>query len=432
MSQQSRSDAIFAEAKRYIPGGVSSTNRVVNPNLVFTKAEGAYIYDVDGKRYIDYHAAFGPPVLGHAHPEVNDRVHQQLATMDLVGIGVSEIEVELAKKITQHIPSAERVLFANSGSEATYAALRLSRAVTGRRKIVKFQGCYHGWHDAILMNIISPADYLGGQHLISAGMHTGVTDDTIVIPFNDVEVLAQTIEHHADEIAGVILEPVPHNIGCVLPRPEFLQALRALTAEHGIVLIFDEVISGFRHGLGGYQKIVGITPDITTLGKAIANGYPLAAMCGRADLMERASPGGDVFFAGTYNAHPVGVSASLATIEILERSGTYEHLFRLGDRMRSGLQDIVDRLGLAATIAGYGSVYVLYFMEPPIQSYTDLLRNDVDQFVAYRRELIQRGVYELPVNLKRNHVSLAHTEADIDESLQVAEASLRQMLEMTV
>jgi len=423
----SKSQAIFAEALKYIPGGVSSTNRVTEPNLVFTKSQGAYIYDAEGRRYIDYHAGFGPPILGHAHPEVNRRVAETLSQMDLVGIGVSEIEIKLAQKIVQHIPSADKVMFSNSGSEATYYALRVARAATGRQKIVKFQGCYHGWHDAVLMNIITPADKVGQKHPISAGMSTGVVDNTIVLPFNDVEEATQTIEEQGDQIAAVIMEMIPHNIGCVLPRPEFLQTLRKLTQEHRIVLIFDEVITGFRHGLGGYQKVAGVTPDLTTLGKAFANGYPLAALCGNEELMAHCAPEGDVFFAGTYNGHPVGVAAALATIEILERPESYEHMFNLGDQMRAGLQEIANRHGIEATVAGFGSVFLTYFMSGPINNYDDLLRNDVDKFVTYRRKLIERGIYKLPVNLKRNHISLSHTQADIDQTLEAADAVMKEL-----
>lgn len=425
LNTQERSQAMFEEAKQYIPGGVSSANRRVDPNLTFTRAQGAYIYDADGQRYIDYHAAFGPAILGHCHPDVNKRVAEAIENIDLIGVGTGELETQLARKIVQHVPSAEKVMFCNSGSEATYSALRVARAATGRRKLVKFQGCYHGWHDAVAMNVITPAEKVGQRHLLSAGMTPEVVEDTLVLRFNDVEQLTSTIEKHGSEIAAVILEPIPHNIGNVLPRDEFLQALRRLTAEHGIVLIFDEVVTGFRHTLGGYQAVAGVTPDLTTMGKAIANGFPLAALCGRADLMDHCGPDGDVFFAGTFNAHPVGVAASLATVEILERPGSYEHLFGLGERMRNGLSRIAEQHGIEATATGFGSVFVLYFLSPPIDSYDDLLRNDVDAFVRYLRRMIERGVYMLPVNLKRNHISLAHTADDVDATLEAAEAVLK-------
>ena len=426
MASKSKSNLIFEHASQFIPGGVSSSNRLIEPNLVFTEAEGAYITDADGKRYIDYHAAFGPPILGHCHPEVNARVAETVSKLDLVGVGANHLEAELAEKITKHVPSADKVMFCNSGSEATYSALRLARAATGRRKIIKFQGCYHGWHDAILMNVISAPDKLGQKDPISAGMTPEVVDDTLVVSFNDVEGLSQVIQEQGDQIAAVILEPIPHNVGCLLPRPEFLTALRELTQENGIVLIFDEVITGFRHGLGGYQKIVGITPDLTTLGKAIANGYPLAALCGREDLMQLCRPGGKVFFAGTFNAHPMGIAASLATVDILERPESHEHLFGLGQQMRDGLESIYAKHGLETYVTGFGSVFISYFMSGPANDYEDLLRNDVKMFVSHRLKLIENGVYELPVNLKRNHISLAHTQADIAQTLDIVDTVLKE------
>lgn len=422
-----RSQEIYEHARRVIPGGVSSNNRLVEPNLVFTRAEGAYIYDADGKQYVDYHAAFGPPVLGHSNPEVNAKVAAALSHIDLVGVGANEMEVQLADKIIEHVPSAEKVLFANSGSEATFAALRLSRAVTGRSKIIKFQGCYHGHHDAVLMNVISAPDKIGKKDPLSKGMTQEVVDNTLVLPFNDVEEFAQTIQDQGDQIAAVILEPIPHNIGCVMPRPEFLKTLRELTGQKGIVLIFDEVITGFRHGLGGYQKIAGITPDLTSMGKAIANGYPLAAMAGRADLMDHCRPGSDVFFAGTFNAHPVGIAAGLATVEILERPETYEHLFTLGERARAGMKQVAEENHVEITSAGFGSVFVPYFMGGPINNYTDLLRNDTKKELAFRRGMIEQGLYMLPIAMKRNHVSLAHTAQDIDRTIEAADKVLKEI-----
>jgi len=256
-----------------------------------------------------------------------------------------------------------------------------------------------------------------------------VVDATLVCRFNDLEDVERTIREHRGEIAALILEPIPHNIGCVLPKPGFLEGLRELTRQHGILLIFDEVVTGFRHHLGGYQKICGVIPDLTTLGKSMANGYPIAALCGRRELMDRFNthPEGDVFFAGTYNGHPLGCAAALATIEILETQPVHERIFRLGERMRSGLREIVERLGIPATVAGFGSIFVLYFLEGPIESYADLLRNDVERFLTYRRKLIERGIFELPLNLKRNHISFSHTEEQIEHTLQVAEDVLKEI-----
>jgi glutamate-1-semialdehyde 2,1-aminomutase len=259
---------------------------------------------VDGNEYVDYHAAFGPIVLGHCDAEVDKAAAEATRELGLMGIGTTELEIEAAEAISEHVPSAEMVHFCNSGSEATYNAVRLARAVTGRPKLVKFQGCYHGWHDYLCMNVISPRDRLGKHDPGSAGMLPEALQNTIVLTFNSVPELEQAFAESGDEIAAVILEPIPHNIGCVMPRPEFLKALRELTKRNGSLLIFDEVITGFRHALGGYQAICGVTPDLTTLAKSMANGYPCAALCGKRDFMQRfATAGGDVFFAGTYNAH---------------------------------------------------------------------------------------------------------------------------------
>jgi len=417
-------------ASEVIPGGVNSSLRNVYPFLAVARTEGAWIYDSAGKRYLDYQAAFGPPILGHCHPRVSRRIRETLETLDLPGIGITALEIELARKLVEHVPSLEKVLLCNSGSEATYHAIRLARAVTGRAKIIKFQGCYHGFHDAVARNVISPADRVGKLDPLSEGSLPEVLAHTIVCEFNSLDSVAAAMERNRGQIAAVILEPVPHNVGCLLPRPGFLEELRELARVNETILIFDEVITGFRHGLGGYQKVCGVTPDLTTLGKAMANGYPIAALGGRADLMDRFNTrsGGDVFFAGTYNGHPIACAAALATIEVLEDPAAYDHLFELGARARRGLADIMARNGVRATVAGYGSVFLTYFMDPPADNYTDLLRNDAGFFIEYRRRLVDRGIYKLPMNLKRNHVSLSHSLEDIDWTLEACEDTIKEMV----
>ena len=411
---------LVERANRVIPGGVNSGNRRLGWPLAVVEAQGAHFTDADGTRYLDYHAAFGPLILGHNHPAVNAAVRDITTRLDIIGVGVTDIEVELAEKLCQLIPSAERVLLTNSGSEATYAALRLARAVSGRHTIIKFQGTYHGWHDAVLMNVISTAEKSGHKDPLSLGMLPEVIDHTLVLPFNDVEALSATLDEQGDEIAAVLVEIIPHNIGCVLPRPEFLQALRQQCSVHGIVLIFDEVITGFRHGLGGYQQICGVTPDLSTFAKAMANGYPIAALVGRAELMDRFGPGGGVVFAGTYNGHPVGVAAALATIGELESGSVHHHCFALAQQAGDGIQSIADELGIPMTVARFGSVFVPYFMEGPIENYTDLLRNNTERDTAFRQGMCERGIFMLPTALKRNHVSAAHTRADIDRTLEAS------------
>lgn len=294
--------------------------------------------------------------------------------------------------------------------------------------MIKFQGCYHGWHDSVAMNVISPPERVGTKDPLSQGILPEVLDATIVLPFNDADAVERALTDF--DVAAVILEPIPHNIGAVLPQPGFLERLRELTSRAGAVLIFDEVITGFRHGLGGYQAVAGVTPDLTTLGKAMANGWPISALGGRAELMELFSttPGRPAFFAGTFNGHPPTAAAALATIEKLEREPVHEHVFRLGERARTELQALYDRLGVSAVVSGFGSVFVSYFLEGPVERYDDLLRNDVDLFVGYRRELMRHGIFELPLNLKRSHVSYAHTDRDIDRLVEATEAAVTTVL----
>jgi glutamate-1-semialdehyde 2,1-aminomutase len=419
--------ALTERAARVIPGGVNSGNRRIAWPIAITRASGAYFTDADGGEYLDYHAAFGPLILGHNHPRVNAAVREVMERLDIIGVGITDIEVELAETINRHVPSAERVLLTNSGSEATYAALRLARAVTGRNTIIKFQGTYHGWHDAVAMNVITPASKLGSKDPLSLGMLLEVIDHTLIVPFNDIEVLRETVDRHGDDIAAVIVEIIPHNIGCVLPRPDFLAMLRETCTNRGIVLIFDEVITGFRHSLGGYQTIAGVTPDLSTFAKAMANGYPIAALVGKGELMDRFGPGGGVFFAGTYNGHPIGVAAALATIAELEDGSVHRHCYDLAAQAAIGIRQIAYEFGIPMTVAQFGSVFVPYFFDGPTERYEDLLANNTQRDVWFRSSMCERGIFMLPTALKRNHISAAHTQADIDRTLETAREILRDI-----
>lgn len=433
MSQASTDSAreLAARATAAIPGGVNSGQRRVAglEELVVVATHGATFTDAEGRTYTDYHAAFGPPLLGHNDPDVDAAVAATAARLGNMGVGVTPVEIELAERLVSHVPSLEKVLLTATGSEATFHALRVARAATGRRHVVKFQGCYHGWHDSVAMNVISAPERVGAKDPLSKGILPEVLDATIVLPFNDADAVEQALEQY--DVAAVILEPIPHNIGAVLPKPGFLERLRELTARHGAVLVFDEVITGFRHGLGGYQAIAGVTPDLTTLGKAMANGWPVSALGGKAEIMELFSttPGRPAFFAGTFNGHPAMAAAALATIEKLEREPVHEHVFRLGQRARTELQALYDGLGVPAVVSGFGSVFVSYFLEGPVERYEDLLANDVELFTGYRRELMRHGIFELPLNLKRSHVSYAHSDADVDRLLEATEASVLRVLE---
>jgi glutamate-1-semialdehyde 2,1-aminomutase len=427
-----RSDEYAQRARAVIPGGVNSGQRQVPglEDLVIAATSGKTFTDADGHVYTDYHAAFGPPLLGHNDPDVNRAVAETARSLDLMGVGVTPVEIALAEKLVEHVPSIEKVLLTVTGSEATFHALRVARTATGRRDVIKFQGCYHGWHDSVAMNVISPADRIGQSDPLSQGILSEVLDATTVLPFNDADAVARAFETRPGQIAAVILEPIPHNIGAVLPKPGFLERLRELCTANGAILIFDEVITGFRHGLGGYQAIAGVTPDLTTLGKAMANGYPISALGGRADLMDLFSsiPGRPAFFAGTFNGHPAMAAAALATVQKLEREPVHEHVFRLGQRVRDGLTEVYRRLGVPVVVAGFGSVFVTYFLDGSVDSYEDLLRNDVELFVGYRRALLPLGIFELPLNLKRSHVSYAHDDADVDALLEATEQAVESVL----
>jgi glutamate-1-semialdehyde 2,1-aminomutase len=434
MTTQERTDAsatLLDEAAEVIPGGVNTCRRRSSPRVCFKRGDGAYLWDLDGRRYVDYHAAYGAIFLGHSHPVVTARVSRAMRDTVLFGVGVTEAEVALARKLVEHVPSAEQAVVCNSGSEATYHAIRLARGVTGRERNVKFQGCYNGFHDYVLVNVLSTRGMVGRRDPHSAGMLAAAVDATLVCRFNDLEDVARAFACHPDQIAAVILEPIAHNSPGLVPEPEFLSGLRALCDHEGALLIFDEVITGFRHHIGGYQAICGVTPDLTTLGKAMGNGFPIAAIVGPRRHLERytTTATGDVHFGGTYNGNAIGVEAALAVISQLEDGGVHEHVFRLGERMRAGLRRIADEAGVPAVVGGFGSLFVLCFMDGPLRSYEDVLRNDDELFMRYRRELIARGVFEMPESLGRSHISAAHTEEDVDRSLDAAREALRAALD---
>jgi glutamate-1-semialdehyde 2,1-aminomutase len=418
------STELLARAKRSIPGGVNTAKRRVRPPVCVRSGAGARIETHDGRSLIDYHAAYGAVLLGHAHPVVVGRVAEAIEQGVLFGVGVTPGEVELAERIVRHVPSVDEVLLCGSGSEATFHAIRLARAVTGRPKILKFQGAYHGFHDYVSRNYLGRAPF-------SAGMLAAAVESTLVGAFNDLGSVEAAFAQEPERIAAVIVEPIAHNAGGIAPVEGFLEGLRRICDREGALLIFDEVITGFRHDLGGYQAIAGVTPDLTTLGKALGNGFPIAAVGGRREHLERfnTSDGGDVWFAGTCNGNVPGVAAALAGIEFLEQNDVHAHLFELGDRMRAGLREVAARAGVPATVTGYGSVFALLFVEGPVRTYEDVERNDGELMVRYRRELASRGVFEIPENLGRSHLTYSHTGADVDFTLEAAERALAAALD---
>lgn len=424
------SQALMDEARSYSPGGVHSSIRNMPVETVFKRAQGSYLWDVDGNRYLDYNAAFAAIILGHAYPAVDQAVAKAVRSLDCVSLGTTEAEIHLSKKIVEHVPSAEMALLCNSGSEATYHAIRVARAASGRKKIIKYQGCYHGWHDYVLMNVHSTPEKLGQKDLGSTGMLPEAVENTVVLEFNDLRRTEK--ELRTRKYAAVILEPIPHNVGCLIPEQQFLEGLRSLCDEVGTILIFDEVISGFRHGLGGYQSQVGIIPDLTTMGKAIANGYPSAAIAGKRELMGMfATGGGPVYFAGTHNAHPVGTVAANSTIQELEKGTAYEHLFAMGDYIRKELAEIGQRLGIPMMVTGYGSIFAPLFMDPDLglpKSYKELLQSESEIDQDFRLGMVERGVFVYPRPRRRITLTAAHSKEDVDYTLQAAEDVLRSLV----
>ena len=425
------SELMVERAKQVIPGGINSTVRkLVQPMKAWKYAKGAYMWDLDGNKYIDYNAGWGVTVLGYHYDEVDAAAKAAIDEASMLGLGTNRLEVEFAERVCKHVPCAERVLVAGSGSEATYHAIRVCRAATGREKIIKFQGCFHGWHDYVLRNCYANTpDELYTRAPGSAGMFEAALDATLICRLNDLNNVEETLKANKGDVACIILEPLVHNMGAVQLEKEFLEGLRKLCDEHGTKLIFDEVVTGFRVGLGGYQAICGVTPDLCTMGKAIGNGFPIAIVAGKAELMDmfNTHPEGTVSFQGTYNAPAVCLGAGIAVMDIMEREPVHKRLFELGERLRSGMQSIFDRLDIEATMLGYGSINAPIFAKGPFRNQEDILKGDAKKSIAFRSEMVKRGYMFIPAEPKRLVVSYSHTEADIDETLNVAEDVLKAM-----
>ena len=425
------SKAILEKNCQFIPGGVVSVNRAVEPNISFVKGEGPRVWDADGKEYIDYHAAFSPYILGHNDPDVNAAVRRVLDDgTTMMGAGTNALEGRTAELIVQSVPSADRVMLTNSGSEATYHALRIARAHTGRDGVIVMQGGYNGWHNDVAVNVMTPLDVIGprvspGEYPkapISAGIPGPVLEDIHVVNYNDLDSIRVMITSHS--IAAVILEPILQNIGIVKPLPGYLEGLREICSEKGVVLVFDEVKTGFRHALGGFQSICGVTPDLSVFGKALANGYPMGAIGGRKDLMDdfvHSDPAKRVLIAGTYNAHPVACAATVATLEKLSRDGgaCYEMLDERGQQMEEGLKERFAEASISATVARQGSAFCAYFMDHTPVDWHDVAEHHDFEFDAqYRKKLIENGVYHFPLPTKQGSISTTHSEGVIEETLR--------------
>lgn len=404
-----------------MPGGVNSPVRafksVGGQPIVFDRVKGPYIWDVDDNQYIDYVGSWGPAICGHAHPDVIAALHDALAKGTSFG-APSALENVLAEMVIDAVPSIEMVRFVSSGTEACMAAVRLMRAFTGREKIIKFEGCYHGHADMLLVKAGSGVATLGLPD--SPGVPQSATSNTLTAPYNDLEAVKALFETYSQDIAGVILEPVVGNAGFIPPDAGFLEGLRVLTQEYDALLVFDEVMTGFRLAYGGAQERFGITPDLTTLGKIIGGGLPVGAYGGRKDIMSMVAPAGPMYQAGTLSGNPLAMTAGMKTLEILQRQGTYEQLDRITKRLTEGLLQIAQETGHAATGGYISGMFGLFFTDEVVHNYADAKKSDLAKFSRFHRGMLEHGVYLAPSQYEAGFTSLAHTDEDIDRTLEAA------------
>ncbi len=418
----SQSDALFERAKKTIPGGVNSPVRafkaVGGTPRFMTRSEGAYIWDADGQRYIDYVLSWGPMIMGHNHPEVREAVIRAAETGLSFGCP-TEIECEVAELLCQYVPSVELVRMCSSGTEATMSALRLARGATGRDKIIKFEGCYHGHSDSLLIKAGSGALTFGVPS--SPGVPEVLAQHTITLPYNDTAALEQAFAEIGDELACVIIEPVTGNMNCILPEPGFLETLRALCTKHGAVLIFDEVMTGFRFGTQCAQGWLGITPDLTCFGKVIGGGMPVGAFGGRRDIMEHISPLGPVYQAGTLSGNPVAMAAGLTCLTIVGREGFYDEPFRHTTMLVDGMQAAADKAGIPFTTNHAGTMFGGFFTEDAkVTHYHQVINSDTERFSQFFHRMLEGGVYLAPASFEAGFMSSAHTDADIEATIDAA------------
>ena len=434
-----RSEELLARNELYIPGGLASLNRRADPCISFARGAGAHIWDVDGNEYIDYHFGFAPYILGHNDPEIRraviDSMDRELSNF---GSGTSEGEGELARLFLQCLPFADRVQFLNTGSEATAQAIRVARAATGRAHLIKMQGGYNGHHNPVALNLMSTPEQLGGNQVsadeypsvpITAGTPIEELNLVHAVEFNDLEAIDAVARR--SPVAAVITEPCLQNVGLVKPDPGYLEGLRKLADQHGFLLIFDEVKTGFRSSLGGYQEISGVRPDLSTFGKAFANGFPIAALAGKREFMDLAisdDPSRRVLIAGTYNSHPVPVAAAIACLRKLMDPAVdlYARLEGLGARLQAGQEALFKRFSIPAVVSCHDSASCVYFADQVPRNWWDIATtHDARMDAAYRKALIARGIYHFPVPGKQGSLCLAHTEEDIDRTLSVTKEVLQ-------
>lgn len=431
MKTRSVSRRLFTQAQKLIPGGVNSPVRafraVGGQPLFISKAKGSKIYDADGNAYIDYVLSWGPMILGHAHPAVVRPLKKAVERGTSYGAPTA-LEVELAKLVLKIYPSMAKVRMVNSGTEATMSAIRVARGFTGRDKIIKFEGCYHGHADGLLVKAGSGATTFGVPD--SPGVPKSCARNTITLPFNDSEALARVIRKEGRSIACAIIEPVVGNIGCVLPRTGFLETLRKLTRQHGIVLIFDEVMTGFRVSLGGAQARYGIKPDMTCLGKVIGGGLPVGAYGGRKEIMTMVSPEGPVYQAGTLSGNPLAMTAGIATLNQLTRPGVYRELEKKSRMLEEGLTDAARKAGVQTKLYRAGTMFCTYFTDCDVVDYASAKTADTKKFAAFFSAMLEQGVNLAPSQFEAGFISLAHSTADIEKTVRAAYEALKKIKRM--
>jgi glutamate-1-semialdehyde 2,1-aminomutase len=436
-----KSQQLLAENSRLIPGGLGSLNRKADPVIAFARAKGSRLWDIEGREYIDYHAGFAPYILGHNDDDITSAVIKAMQdNLSNYGSGPTREEGELARLFVQAVPHVERVQFFNTGSEATAQAIRIARAATGRSHVIKMQGGYNGHHNPVAMNLMSTREQLGGHRIagneyprapITSGIPLEEQALTHAIPFNDLAAVEYIVKKYP--IAALITEPVLQNIGIVKPQPGYLKGLRELADRHGFLLIFDEVKTGFRAGIGGYQAVAGVTADLSTFGKAFANGFPIAALAGKAahmDLAITTDAKKRVLVAGTYNSHPVVVAAAIACLKKLAdpKLKVYDRLEQLAQKLAAGQRELFARHGITAVISRIGSASCVYFADREPKDWWDILDHHNAEFdTKYRRGLIERGIYHFPVIVKQGSISFAHTDRDIEKTLEATDDVLRQL-----